>query len=242
MNKLLPLAIVLALSPFTHAHAQFFGGGDDQARRQIVELRQEMTARMEASSRGQLELANQNEMLRSEIAGLRGQVEVLVHEIESLKQRQRDFYVDLDARLTRFERPGGADPVGALASDPAMATSEYEAALNLLKEGRHAESLAAFQQFIAAHPRSDFLPGAHFWAGNAALQTNEIVIARNFFSTVITNWPEDAIAPDAMLGLANSMQLMGEAQASQDTLRQIIARYPDSSAAQVASQRVAQSQ
>lgn len=238
MKRLLPVAtVVLALAASTHAHAQLFGG-DEQARRQIAELRAELSARVEASSRAQLELSNQNELLRSEIASLRGQVEVLVHELESLKQRQRDFYVDLDNRLRSFEQHGGA----ATVSDPAAAAAEYEAALNLLKEGRHAESLAAFQKFIADHPRSDYLPGANFWAGNAALQAKEVVTARNFFNTVISTWPDDAIAPDAMLGLANSLQLMGEARAAQDTLRQIMSRYPDSSAAQVAGQRVTQTQ
>ncbi|HRP96859.1 MAG TPA: tol-pal system protein YbgF [Rhodocyclaceae bacterium] len=237
MTRLLPVAtVVLAIAASTHAHAQLFGG-DDQARRQIAELRAELGARIDASSRAQLELSNQNERLRSEVARLRGQVEVLTHEVESLKQRQRDFYVDLDDRLRGLEQHGAATP-----SDPAVAAAEYEAALNLLKEGRHADSLAAFRKFIADHPRSDYLPGANFWAGNAALQAKEVAAARNFFDTVIKTWPDDAIAPDAMLGLANSLQLMGEARAAQDTLRQIMSRYPDSSAAQVAGQRVTPSQ
>jgi len=234
MNRLLPVAFIVLTSTFTTAHAQLFGG-DDQARRQVIELREEMNTRMEASSRGQLELSNQNEMLRSEVASLRGQMEVLLHEIESLKQRQRDFYVDLDDRLRQLEQPGGT---AAGPSDPATELAAYEAALNLLKEGRHAESLAAFEAFISANPRSSFLPGANFWAGNAALQAKEVVSARSFFNTVISNWPEDPNAPDAMLGLANSLQLMGEARSAQDTLRRIVERYPDSSAAQVASQRI----
>lgn len=234
MNKLLPVAFLVASATFTPAHAQFFGG-DDQARRQIAELREEMNARLEASGRGQLELANQNEMLRSEVANMRGQIEVLLHEIESLKQRQRDFYVDLDDRLRGIEGTG----VAAGPADPAAESAAYEAALNLLKEGKHRDSLAAFEKFISEHPRSSFLPGANFWAGNAALQAQEVVSARSLFNTVISNWPQDPIAPDAMLGLANSLRLMGEARSSEDTLRRIIERYPDSSAAQVASQRLA---
>ena len=242
MNKLLPVALLIAASTtFTSAHAQFFGG-DDQARRQIVELREEMSARLEASSRGQLELANQNELLRGEVAGLRGQIEVLLHEIESLKQRQRDFYVDLDERISRVEGggviPGTAGVPAATAGDPAAESDTYESALNLLKEGRPGDSLEAFKAFLAAYPRSSFLPGANFWAGNAALQAQEVVAARSYFNTVITTWPEDPIAPDAMLGLANSLRLMGEARSEQDTLRRIVERYPDSSAAQVARQRI----
>lgn len=234
MNKLLPVAFATALLTVTNAHAQLFGG-DDEARRQVVELRQEMTGRIEAISRGQFEMSNQNELLRGEITKLRGQIEVLTHEIDTLKQRQRDFYVDLDNRLRQIEQPGGAS---APAGDPAAESASYEGALNLLKGGKHGEALAAFKQFLTQYPRSTLLPGATFWAGNAALQAKEVAAAKDFFSAVIANWPDNSLASDAMLGLANSQQLLGDARSSTDTLKQLIARYPGSSAAQVASQRL----
>lgn len=250
MTKLLPIALLLSTLAFNSAHAQLFGG-DEQARRQIVELRNEMTARLEASSRGQLELANQNEILRGEVANLRGQIEVLTHELESLKQRQRDFYVDLDNRIQRLE--GGAQPAdaGALLGtpppatsastpDPAAESAEYEAALTLLKGGKHSEALAAFNRFIARHPQSSSLPNAHFWAGNAALQARDISASRGHFNTVLQRWPQDKVAPDAMLGLANTQQALGDARGSQETLRRVISQYPNSTAAQQASQRLGQ--
>lgn len=251
MTKLLPIAFLLSTFGVNVAHAQLFGG-DDQARRQIVELRNEMTARMEASNRMQLELTNQNEMLRGEIANLRGQVEVLTYELESLKQRQRDFYVDLDKRIQRLEGSAPANDAGSLlgdgaapaaaagASDPATESTEYEAALTLLKGGKHAEALAAFNRFISRHPQSASLPNAHFWAGNAALQARDISASRGHFNTVLQRWPQDKVAPDAMLGLANTQQALGDARGSQETLRKVISQYPNSTAAQQASQRLGQ--
>ncbi len=237
MTKLLPVALLATLSFFfTDAHAQLFGG--DQARRDIAELREQMNARLEASSRGQLELANQNEMLRSEVARLRGDIEVLVHELESLKQRQLDFYVDLDSRLQRMEQTGG--PAAVAASDPEVEAADYEAALTLLKEGKHDAALAAFENFVQQHPRSQSLANAHFWAGNAALQARNVGAAQTHFTTVLTNWPADRVAPDAMIGLANSQQALGDARRSQETLRRVIETYPQSSAAQVARQRLGQ--
>jgi len=235
MKRLIPLAFLgMMLLPVSPAHAIF---GRDQS----AELRQEFNTRLETLSRGQLELVNQNEQLRNEVATMRGQLEVLTHELEQLKQRQRDFYVDLDNRLRRIEDPSGA---AASASDPSQPpppeeeARDYEAALNLLKEGKNAEALASFERFITHHLNSRLLPNANFWAGNAALQAKEVATARNYFSTVITTWPDDPIAPDAMLGLANTQQALGEARLSQETLSNIVLRYPDSSAAQVASQRL----
>lgn len=230
MKLLLPIALVLATVTLNPVHAQFGSS------RQVNELREEMNTRFEAVGRGQLDLDAQNERLRAEVATLRGQVEFLLYELDQIKQRQRDFYIDLDNRLQIFEGRGGASAAGPV--DPAAEAAAYEAALNLLKEGKHRDAQAAFERFIADYPRSEMLPGANFWAGNAALQSRELVAARGFFNTVVSNWSSDPIAPDAMLGLANSLRLLGEARQSEDTLRRIIERYPDSSAAQVASQRL----
>lgn len=253
MNKLLPVVVALCTLTASSAQAQLFGG-DEQARRQINELRDQLTTRIETTSRGQLELVNQNEALRAEVANLRGQVEVLTHELESLKSRQRDFYVDLDTRLQRIEQGAGStspDAAGLPAdltpstttttsADPAAEAAAYESALNLLKENRHAEALVAFGKFVNTYPRSASVPSAHFWAGNAALQTRDIATARRHFNTVLDTWPQDRVAPDAMLGLANTQQALGDARGSQETLRKVVSTYPDSSAAQVARQRLGQ--
>lgn len=236
MKRLLPLAVLLALSSIGPAHAGLFD--DEEARRQMIKLREESNTRferLEASSRGQLELASQNELLKAEIAKLRGQLEVMLHEVESLKQRQRDFYVDLDSRMRKLET---AATMSAPAVDPAAESASYEASLNLLKEGKHKDALTAFEQFIKQYPRSSFQPSAHFWAGNAALQAKEVASASNYFNVVLNNWPTDPVAPDAMLGLASSQQALGDAKAGQDTLKRLVERFPTSSAAQAARQRL----
>lgn len=235
MNRLLPLAALVALSLAGPAQAGLFD--DTDARRQIAQVRQDLESRLETSSRGQLELANQNEQLRAEIAKLRGQLEVVLNEVESLKQRQRDFYVDLDSRIRQLETSAQAAPQAAL--NPAEASAEYEAALNLLKDGKAREALAAFDSFLTRFPDSASAPGAHFWAGNAALQSKDVASAIRHFNTVLGKWPNDIAAPDAMLGLANSQQAMGDAKSSQRTLQSLIERYPTSNAAQAAKQRLA---
>ena len=52
-------------------------------------------------------------------------------------------------------------------------------------------------------------------------------------------WPSDNVAPDAMLGLANSQQALGDTTTSRNTLKALTERYPQSNAAQVARQRLA---
>ena len=97
--------------------AQLFGG-DDVARKEIAEqgkriealsqrlASMEQTLQGMTSSNPALELSQQLEILRQELRQLRGQVEVLGHENQMAAKRQRDMYVDLDARLRRLEQPG----------------------------------------------------------------------------------------------------------------------------------------
>jgi tol-pal system protein YbgF len=247
MRRLLPLAALLAMSSAVPAQAGLFD--DVEARRQIADMRQELEGRIDTTSRGQLELANQNEQLRAEVARLRGQIEVLTNEVENLGARQRDFYVDLDSRLRKFESvpssaagntaaPAASAAPAAGAADPGAESADYEAALNLLKQGKNKEALGAFEGFIGKYPSGSFAPGAHFWAGNAALQTKDVAAATKHFNVVLNKWPGDATAPDAMLGLANSQQAMGDAKISQRTLQQLVERYPQSNAAKIARQRL----
>ncbi len=245
MKRLLPLAVILVLSSAGAAQAALFG--DNEARRQITDMRQDIEGQLETTSRGQLELAMQNEQLRAEVARLRGQIELLMNEVETLKQRQKDFYVDLDARLRQIETGGTAGapaaagaPAGAApGSDPAAESAEYEGALNLLKNGKSKEALAAFDSFTRRYPAGNFTAGAHFWAGNAALQAKDVASATRHFKTVLDKWPSDNVAPDSMLGLANSQQAMGDASGARNTLKSLTERYPQSNAAQVARQRLA---
>ncbi len=240
VRRLLPLLFLAAVLP---ARGALFD--DEEARKRVEALRVEVSARMdklEAASRGQIDLANQIEALKAEVAKLRGQIEVLTHEVESTQKRQKDFYVDLDNRLRKLEPQAGAEtrPADAKpAVDPAAEARDYEAALNLFKTGKHKDALAAFLAFIKAYPASPFLPSAHYWAGSAHYQIGEYKKAMDLFARLAATWPDDAKAPDALLGEANCLQESGDAKGARKSLETLVAKYPASAAAAVAKQRLA---
>lgn len=238
MKHLLPLTAFAAFFLAGSAQAGLFD--DAEARQQVNNLKQEMQGRLETVSNGQFELANQVEELRTEVARLRGQVEVLLNEIESIKTRQRDFYVDLDNRMRQLET-NAQNPASQGARASGAGGNSYEAGLALLKEGRAAEALAEFDAFISSHPDSDNLPEAYFWAGTAALQNKNIAAASKYFNTVLGRWPKSAVAPDAMLGLANGQLAIGDRRNARQTLQTLIDRYPSSNAAKTAKQHLASS-
>lgn len=246
--------LLLGAGIATHAHAGMFD--DEEARARIEALKRETAARferMEAAQRQQIELSNQIEMVRQDIARLRGQIEVLNHEIESAQKRQKDFYVDLDDRLRKLEAAAQEQHAKAAAAaaaaaavaaagpkvDPAEESRDYEAALTLLKSGKYRDAGNAFEGFVGKYPDSGFQPSANYWAGSAFYQGRDYAKATTYFGKVVANWPNDARAPDAMLGMANAQSDAGDAKAAKATLQSLLGKYPSSNAAQVAKQRLA---
>ena len=97
---------------------------DDEARKRIdatnarvTQVQKQLEDRMAAleaqlKSQGLVELFSQVEQIKSDVAKLRGQIEVLTYEQDQQQKRQRDLYVDLDSRMRKLEG-GGTPPTSA---------------------------------------------------------------------------------------------------------------------------------
>ena len=108
MRRLIPFVVAVVLLSSV-AQAGLFD--DEEARKQVAETKrrvEEVNRQLDAriveiestiKSQGLLDLFAQVEALKSDIAKLRGQIEVLNNEMESTQKRQRDLYVDLDTRM-----------------------------------------------------------------------------------------------------------------------------------------------
>lgn len=230
---------------------------DDEARKQVSELRQSIESldkRLDGAVRNQIDFANQNEALKSEVARLRGQVEELAHAVESAHKRQQDFYVDLDNRLRKLETAatpatagGGegaasslsvADPPPAKPADPQAEMRDYETALGLLREGRFKEAQSGFESFIAKHPQSPLLPNAHYWLGSSLYQQKGFLQATAIFGKIPAQWPQDAKAPDALLQQANALVGAKDVPGAIKVLESLVEKYPTNPAAETARARL----
>jgi tol-pal system protein YbgF len=241
-------ALLAALAAAPAAAGMF---DDDEARARIEALRRdtqanfrlidERLARMEGN-RAVLGLASELDALKGEIAKLRGQVEVLVNLSEQNERRQKDLYLDIDTRLRKLEKPveGTAStdrPPGEVAV-PAAETKSYEAALNQFKLGNYPMAISTFQGFLVTYPASKLAPSAQYWIGNAYYAQRDFKNAIVAQQRVVTQWPDDPKAPDALLNIASSQEAAGDRRGAQKTLETLLARYPSSQAAASAKQRM----
>jgi tol-pal system protein YbgF len=241
------LGAALAAPP---SHAALFGDDEklEQLRRDIQANEKALEARiakLEASAADRnslLDLSGQLDQLRSDLARLRGQVEVLANQIDTAEKRQKDLYLDIDTRLRKLEQAKEQPPAaasGEATASPAE-TKAYEAALNQFKLGNYTTAISAFQGFLVTYPSSALAPSAQYWIGNAYYARRDYKHAIEAQQKLLTGWPDSSKAPDAMLNMASSQEALGDRGAARKTLEALVQKYPASPAAASAKQRLAQ--
>ena len=226
---------------------------DNEARKRIANLRsdyeasqkamEERLARIDAAvqdKRAILDLSTLIEGLKQDVSKLRGQIEVIVNQTENLEKRQRDLYVDLDARLRKMEQAQVqiTEKLAQPERDAAAEKTAYEASLNQFKVGNYQAAVAGFQTFMVNFANSQLVPSAQYWVGNAyyALRDYKVAIAAQ--EKLVASWPENAKASDALLNIASSQVELGDQKSARETLRVLITKYPNSPAAEQAKQRL----
>lgn len=214
---------------------------DDEARTRIEQLRTEVTdlgKRADLASRNQIDFANQTETIKADIAKLRGQIEVLTHELEAAQKRQKDFYVDLDGRLRKLEQAPTEAKAEVPKVDPALETHDYEAALAGLKASKFREAAISFLAFIKTYPNSSLAASAHYWGAYAHAQAKDHVGAAELFEKFAAGWPADERAAGALENRVASLEALKDWKGVRATLEQLVERYPNSDAGKKAKLRL----
>jgi tol-pal system protein YbgF len=207
-------------------------------------------------SQGLLDLMQQVEALKADLAKVRGQTEVNTHAVDTAEKRQRDLYVDLDNRMRKLERVGETPAASAVPSttvpaapataaptppsaDTAAENRAYESAFNLFKIGNYQAAIAGFENFLKTYPASPLAANAQYWVGNSysALRDYKAAIASQ--QKLLSLYPTSPKVPDAMLNMASSQADLGDKVTARKTLEEIIAKYPASPAADIAKKRLA---
>jgi tol-pal system protein YbgF len=270
------IALLLLTCAFSYAHAGMFD--DEEARKSIAAtqarldgLARTLDARMvtleQQSKQLGFDLLRDLEGIKSDIAKIRGQIEVLTYELNEQQKRQRDLYVDLDSRLRKMETsaaasapPPPADPnappmTNVAAAPPQMASppppavpavapvsaaeqKAYDAALDQFKRGDYNGAIASFQNFVKANPRSLLASSAQYWIGNAQFARKDYRAAVASQRALIQQWPDSPKVPDALLAIASAQSEQGDNASARRTLEELMAKFPQSEAAGKAKQRL----
>ena len=240
-------ALACTLSPI--AHAGLFE--DDEARKAILEMRQRLDASQlrltdelrKANEdnaqlrRSMLDLSGQIEVLRGELARMRGQGEQYARDLAEVQRTQKDLSLGVDERLRKFEPSKISVDGKEFVADPAE-KQEFDAALAVLRKGEFAPAQILFSNFLKRYPQSGYKAPALFWLGNAQYALRNYKDAITNFRLLVATDPEHVRVPEAVLAIANCQVELKDVKAARKTLEDLIKAYPQSEASSVAKDRL----
>jgi tol-pal system protein YbgF len=194
-------------------------------------------------------LLQQLQQYEQEMQQLRGMVEKLQNEVDTMKAAERERYLDLDARINALAeaslKPAGDEPGGqgdAESSDSENDRADYMAAREKLLGRDFTGARQAFESYLDKHPEGEFRPFAHFWLGEVYRSLPDVASDKAMarFSTVVNDYPDHSKVPAALYKLASLQAEAGEKEKARVTLNKILLKYPDSSEARLAKSMLVQ--
>jgi len=193
-----------------------------------------------------LDLSQRIEAAQAETRLLRGQLDELQHATTQTQTQQREMYGDVDRRLSALEgNPAGgaasgvAPPAGGLPIPQGDDRANYQAAFDLLKDAKYPEAISAFTQYLTTFPTSALADNAQYWLGEAHYVTKQFPDALRDFRTVVEKYPDSRKIPDALLKIGYCNYELKNWTEARSALGQVVQRFGDTTAARLASQRLA---
>lgn len=157
--------------------------------------------------------------------------------VASGRQTRGAVTVTPAARSARAHARGDRGDRDARPSNDAAA-SEYRAGVELIKQGKHDEAVAALRSFLNANPRHEYADNAQYWLGESFYARKDYTRALAEFRTAIETYPRGNKVPDALLKVGYCYGAMGQADKARAVLEQVVNLYPKSEPAALASTRL----
>jgi tol-pal system protein YbgF len=203
-------------------------------------------------------MSTQLDQLRSDVAGLRGQIEEVRFDVEGNAQRQRDLYLDLDQRLQLLEQGQGQ---AAFGSPPGVGGGGFDAAAPPFGAGAAGAAPTATPPPVgnagqfggpAAGNAGAAAPNAGFGAASSAAapppvpvlkgsdQENynrayelleprrDFVGAERAFTEFLAAFPTSPLAPNAQYWLGETYYVRNLFQEALPAFQRVIDEYPTS--------------
>lgn len=223
--------------------------------------------RVAAKGSGNLvELFVQLENLQNEVKSLRNQVEIQTHELNQLKQGQRNMMRDTDNRLRKLEQggtarlPAASQPVavdkpdeGADADKPEAADSkpasknnlvkaqkDYDAAFEKLRNSKYKQAIAGFEAFLKTYPKHKLASNAQYWIAKSHYVNRNYNKALAAFDKTISKYPRSSKIPDSMLIKGYTLYDLGRYPEARKVLSETAKRYKNTRTGNRASKRLQQ--
>ena len=195
---------------------------DDEARRAILDLREQVRQMNEQNVQARLSLAGQLEALKHEQATIRGELEKLRWEADLAK---------------RASEANAAAPSSQQVGDP-QEQAAFDAPMAQFKSGQYKEAVNGFTTFLQSYPSSPLVPEARFYRGSGLYASKDFKGSIQGLQAMVQASPQDPRAPDALLVIAANQIELNDMAGAKATLQKIVKDYPQATAAETAKSRL----
>ncbi len=210
-----------------------------------AQFTQQMTEQFDQLRRSLLELNNQLEVIRGDLAKLRGQDELqqqgmrdLSKEVAELQRKNTDQLAAFETRLRKLE-PQKLSLDGREVTVEAEEKKSYDDAVALLRNNDFAGAIAGLQTFTRRYPASAFAAHASYWLATAHYSKGDLKDAMSGYRSVVASYPDHPRAAEAMLALANCQAESKDVKGARKTLEELVKTYPNTEAAAAGRDRIA---
>ncbi len=178
-----------------------------------------------------MEMLSRLDQLQQEMQNINGQMEVLNHEMDNIKKRQKDLYVDIDRRITQVEQraaelaksqPTSPTMMGSTAP-PSMAAGSPESSLSPAPTG------AALASTTLVSPQSKQLQREAYDRAFNLLKDGRYELAIASFKAYLETYPNADYADNAQYWLGEANYAQRRYDVALQEFNKVLDNYPKSS-------------
>jgi len=199
----------------------------------------------QVSANNAAEMFYQFQVMQQELLELRGLVEQQANEIKKLKQQRLDDYVDLDRRIGNLTGATASGPVAsptrsssssvstrpstgsqtsrpAVASSPASEIAHYKSATKLILMNKDYDAgIDKLKEHLSLYPKGRYSGNAQYWLGEVYLAKGDLGAAKQWFETLLSDYPLHAKVSDAKYKLGTTYHQLGDNDQALALLREV---------------------
>jgi tol-pal system protein YbgF len=141
------------------------------------------------------------------------------------------------------DSPAVVGPVGEPAVSPAGggpkdAQALYDRALSEVMDRKAETALPLFVEFVKTYPSDELTDNASYWIGECYYLMSDYQKAIDQFKGVTERFPGKDKAPDALLKIGFCYEKIGDPARARETFSSVVTTFPDSSAADLAREKL----
>ena len=219
---------------------QAYGFADDEARRAILDLREQVKVlkeQLNVQRNAQMNFMSELTRLGEQNRKLTGQIEELTNALNQEKRQSRSLTDSLNDRLGKLE-PSMVEYRGQVFEVQPQEKRDVAAIFESLRQSQYGSATKQIQAFLSAWPKSGYAQDLTYWLGISYFQQKQYQQTITVQNRLIRLYPKGDRVPEAMLSVGAAQAELGNKKAALATYKKVIAQFPNSPSQEDAQKRI----